>query len=483
MAVAAPEIQARYPEVNTSAEVYARSLSSIRRLGQAALYVSIGPEQQSALTELVFDDFATAVTEMLRTDEEYKKHLDVNNRREHQIVDDKVRAGDGRTMVEILEETARFSSKLATSSEAYQGQSERDKCDVEIAKRADELEPGQTLWGISFVPAKDLKKYPELYDKELGYKEGLIYIQTYSKVDNMTLVAGSYSVDVSEDTDDSQVLRGILAKHGMAIPEDISDNAWPDHGQVVDASAEEADTQAREIRQEFYNAVGRQQEAYSITEYVKNQRGVVRQIFDTYYPALSEAVYSGNNNEALRSFAGSLLGEDIDLKPQYRRQLIKIANSPAFDDESGRDMDSIIRYAAAEELRKGLKGSKGEVINAHVFVPPGRIMMPVQIRNPFEFSLMMARNVKIGIEARRSYGGCPGNIELGNNEDSMLAKLLGLEEPSLQEAYAGLGKESVQKCVKCPLCKREGVDAHITYTKTEKTITCSKCKQSKTYKN
>ncbi len=482
MAVAAPEIQARYPEVNTSAEVYARSLSSIRRMGQFTLDASVEPEQRQAVTDLVYDDFATAVTEMLRTDEEYKRHLDVSNRREHQIVDGKVRAGDGRAMVEILEESARFSNKLAASDEAYQGQSERDKCDVEIAKRADELEPGQTLWGISFVPAKDLKEYPEIYEKKFGYKEGLIYIQTYSKVDDMTLVAGSYSVDISDDSDDALVLKGILAKHGMAIPEDISDNAWLDHAQTLEASEEEADTLAREIRQEFYSAVGRQQEVHSITDYVESRREVVRQIFDTYYPALSEAVYSGNNNEALRSFARSLLEEDIDLQPQYKRQLIKIANSVLFDDESGRDMDSIIRYAAAEELRKGLKGSRGEVINAHVFVPLGRIMMPVQIRNPLELSLMMARNVKIGIEAKRSYGGCPGNIELGNNEDNMLAKLLGLEESNPQEAYAGLGKESVLKCVKCPLCKREGVDAHITYTKTEKTIKCTKCKQSKTYK-
>ncbi|MEK7602933.1 MAG: hypothetical protein AAB459_01645, partial [Patescibacteria group bacterium] len=43
-------------------------------------------------------------------------------------------------------------------------------------------------------------------------------------------------------------------------------------------------------------------------------------------------------------------------------------------------------------------------------------------------------------------------------------------------------RTEVMKCVHCPLCKRSGVDATIKYASDHKTITCSKCKQSKSYK-
>lgn len=52
-----------------------------------------------------------------------------------------------------------------------------------------------------------------------------------------------------------------------------------------------------------------------------------------------------------------------------------------------------------------------------------------------------------------------------------------------KEAYAGSEKDSIMKCVKCPLCKRDGVDAHIKiqHANRKKVITCSSCKKSKEY--
>lgn len=47
---------------------------------------------------------------------------------------------------------------------------------------------------------------------------------------------------------------------------------------------------------------------------------------------------------------------------------------------------------------------------------------------------------------------------------------------------SGSAKTEVMKCVRCPLCNRQGVDATIAYKHGEKTITCSKCNRSKKYK-
>ncbi|MEJ0072862.1 MAG: hypothetical protein WDN27_02110 [Candidatus Saccharibacteria bacterium] len=68
------------------------------------------------------------------------------------------------------------------------------------------------------------------------------------------------------------------------------------------------------------------------------------------------------------------------------------------------------------------------------------------------------------------------------------------DEPSLADQLNEAGYDTkagkpeqtsgtkVLKCVHCPLCNRDGVDATIKYKEDEKTITCSKCKGSKTYK-
>lgn len=50
-----------------------------------------------------------------------------------------------------------------------------------------------------------------------------------------------------------------------------------------------------------------------------------------------------------------------------------------------------------------------------------------------------------------------------------------------EETKADPGKEKKLKCVTCPLCERQGVDATITYEVGKKTIKCSKCNRSKTY--
>ena len=69
--------------------------------------------------------------------------------------------------------------------------------------------------------------------------------------------------------------------------------------------------------------------------------------------------------------------------------------------------------------------------------------------------------------------GCGGSI---TGEDA----LLGADGEQVFEAVFG-GKNEILKCVTCPLCKRTGVDAHISHGTKEKTITCSKCRQSKVY--
>ena len=77
--------------------------------------------------------------------------------------------------------------------------------------------------------------------------------------------------------------------------------------------------------------------------------------------------------------------------------------------------------------------------------------------------------------------GCGGTVSVLQGEKDILEAS---QDDVLSAIFGGKGgKTEVMKCVTCPLCKRQGVDANIVYSGKEKTITCSKCKQSKTYKN
>jgi hypothetical protein len=77
-----------------------------------------------------------------------------------------------------------------------------------------------------------------------------------------------------------------------------------------------------------------------------------------------------------------------------------------------------------------------------------------------------------------SGGGCSGELGglFGGSSKGVDSALQGSEK------HEG-SKTEVMRCVTCPLCGKEGVDATIKITSKQKTITCSKCKGSKTYKN
>jgi len=86
-------------------------------------------------------------------------------------------------------------------------------------------------------------------------------------------------------------------------------------------------------------------------------------------------------------------------------------------------------------------------------------------------------------------GGCPGDVsaDLVTKGDKKRNGAVS-EKDNDKNAAKRPGKEKatnekILRCVTCPLCKREGVDARIQYFSKKKRITCSKCKNYKEYKN
>jgi hypothetical protein len=450
---AAAEILATGYDRDLTHEEYAHSLSTIRRLGNVAIEASADAEQKAALEWLALSDFTTAVTEMLKTDEEFRQLLDVDNTSTHRIEDGTARAADGTPMVTLVGGGLKSSRKAAQLRPELHGQVVRDEMDVENARHVDELQPGMTRIVVSMDPKEDLKNYEQAYRK-LGYREGLAYIQYYCRVDDRTLISGSYSVDRSDLT----VWRELYADLGVIIPDDESPNGWIQHALEIEATASQAAALAASIRNDYYKRIGASEPRSSISDYVKSNNRLVKQYFYNYYPALASALNSGNNNELLQSFARALLQTNTKyLKPEVIRGLMRIGNLRSFDNESGKLVDSVLRYAVVEELRKGLKRPKNPMPQAEIAaarISPVVLQTPLNyMMNPAEMHYRLAGNVESGARAQRSYGGCAGQIELGVPDNGGSIE----NNANPQEAYGGRANAySSQEDSESKACEYQG---------------------------
>ncbi len=442
-----PALLEFYPvEASVREAEYAHSTSTIHYLGEAAVR---GLSSYERHRDLAYDDFRTAVVEMINSDEEFGKHLDVENGGVHAVVDGRARSHTGRPMVEVIRKGAIASRKLALQDPVYESQAVRDECDVPVAEWADTLQVGETLVGVSMAPLGDLQQYPAAY-KQLGYAE-LLYIQAFVRTED-AIRTFSFSADASRP----DAWRQVLARHGMVIPEDESDNTWLRHAMVTELSEAETPAFLQTLRGEYYQSIGQTGKRLSATEYANQHDELLQTIFDTYYVPMAEANYLGQNNQTMRDFAGALLDRDIkQLEPSIRRQLIRINNAQRFDDESTKTMDKLIRYAAAEQLRKGIShfvssNHQSPRLRQYENLPSS---MASPVIDPLRLHQMLAGNVQAGAVAGREYLGCAGNVNLTGNSSDSNGENAGRNP---QEAYGGRsGEESEaggKRYMSCPYC-------------------------------
>jgi ribosomal protein L37AE/L43A len=445
MAVAAEALTETAPPIQ---EEYARSLSCIRRMGALAMEASTDFETAGPTEAIAFDNYTSALREMLKTDGEFRDRLDIDDRREHAVSGGMVRDKEGVPMAEVVAKGREISEAAAIWQPELRAQAIRDAGDELIAKRADELKPGESLFTLSMEPKDELRDHRKTY-RDLGYRENLSYLQWYSRVDENTLVAGSFSVDMSDET----AWREMFADLNVAVPEGESPNTWIQHTLTREMTAEQAEQFVQDIRHEYYQRRGVMEERQSVGEYVQANGAVVQGYFDAYYPALAKAVYSGENNRTLQDLAGSILKTDVkNLKPEIRQQLLQVSNGRKFDDELGKTMDSVIRYAVVEELRAGM----AEFVSGRQ--PAGQEIYDLVVAERNEnipdmsveaLHLRLANNVEAGVQARRSYGGC-SNVELSDEDGDVDAN------GNPQEAYGGSSsrerrssKKARINCIKC----------------------------------
>jgi len=461
MAVAAEALETPpvYQEPHVPQEKYAHSLYTLRQWGGSLLLeneVQLGGDQ--GFRELSFGDYVSALREMVRTDSELSERLDIDDKRGHRIIDGQACDANGTPMASVIANGRAAAEAEASLHPEFQAQAIRDAGDEIVAQKADALKPGQAFFTLSMEPKEELINHRETYRGLLGYRDGLSYLQYYAKVDEDTMIAGSYSVDMSDET----AWRQLFADMGAEVPPDADPNTFIRHGFERKATPAEAERLVEDIRGDYYERRGATQQRYSVSEYLEKHDDVVRTFFDTYYSALAKAVCSGKNNEIMQNFAQTTLGARIEkLKPEIQQNLARVADGEAFNDEMAKTMDSILRYAVVEELRKGLKSYVGLEQPDDNLVWRGPLNQNQTVQDAdvlYRMNNLLANNVSSGVSAGRSYGGCPGQIELSALDDETIT---GRKDP--QSAYGGYNsggglsnrekwKTSKDKCVvtTCP---------------------------------
>ena len=423
---------------------YAHSHAALEALGA----VAVGQEVQLGASEVdrAYADFAAGVREMLRTDKEFGAVLDIDDKRQHEVIDGQA-CDHGTPMVDIVRNGQRTAASTVRFRPEFGAQLVRDQADVTTAETADSLAPGESWIALSIEPKDELQEHPEIYKDYLGYKEGLAYLQWYSKADEDTMIAGSCSVDLSDEA----TWRELLAEEGVDIPPDESINTWILHGIKREMTPDQTEQYVLDLRNRYYQKRGYIGERYSVSEYVNAHGDVVEKIFMSYYPSLAHAAQNSTNNEVMQGLAGSMLQADLSkMKAGAKQQLIRVANAKRFDGEMVDTMDAIIRYVVVEELRKGLSAAVNkESAQAQAFLRrKGQILQaPVGVLNQH-----LAHNLQAGLQAGRSYGGCAGQVQLSEEMQNYLAGGNPQEAYGGQNAESRVGKVTKGKCViaSCP---------------------------------
>ncbi len=462
------EVLAVQPNIH---EQHAASLSTIHRLGRLGL----AGEAVQGVEVLAYADFVARVAEMIKTDEEFGKHLDITRPAYFAYSNGHTRAADGTPMVDVVQkgyDAAQNSDDVRLKTT----QAERDKGDVWVAEQVDTLNIGEAILVVSFEPKKELAGSDRKFWHDRGYRDGVAYEQVYCRVSESEVMAVTLSVDHS----DISKWREVFSEKDVVIAHDVGPNQFIRHAYCFQADAEMALETALAIREAFYKKRGVSHERLSVDAYMaeEQQQTFLRTTFDAYYLAIGRALVTKTNQPVLQKFAQDVLRSIPvhKLSVEARRQLMRITNSSKFDDDMGRVLDQVIPYAAKEHLRRGLEQAIYDFSLANVTVKFEKSTQNIAnstrliYRNEAAAAHAQAQSVQgmilsglsRGVQAGRGGGGCSGVTLVLQNIEGDLVDIL-----NPQSIFGGIGEKNSLSSVQN--MKLEG-DEHGPYK-----FRCHKC--------
>jgi hypothetical protein len=445
-------------------EEYGGSLRVKRALGWLALQGQLTtPEGRNAYIA-EYDDWRSALGEMLKSAEDLRLLVEVNREKVHQVKDGRVLASDNRTYMDNLVEAGAASSRNAAEAAVGNGdnltarvmdmQARRDDSDVWNVHRVNDIVSGRIVQNgqrinrrtvVSMYPEESMNTDGDKPWNDLKYVRGLAYIQDYH-FDGKQLNASTYSVSFA----DKEKLRTYLNGIGFAIPKDAHTSEWVRYGRE-DSIDLGVSSLPEQVRKGYYESIGKGGPRYSTETLMDSKEALMKQAFEDLNIPLSESIANGKKHTIIHQFAQQMLAHGNLFSAEVTRGLMRICSRNNFDDTDGRIIDELIRYSVAEDLR-------GHALNiAHTGkseVKLNAVVLGSILPSPQAFIQQMGLKVAEGARAGHSYGGCPGKqLRVGRGEDVDSA-----EVGDYQEAFGGKdsnGDDEAQnipaniRCLKC----------------------------------
>ena len=438
-------LQLPVEEPGVPAERYAHSLGNIRAVGASIVAQEIDFAESDPYFEQAWTDFISGVREMLRSDPEFTGALDIDDRQSYGYAGGKTRGQDGRSVEDMIGTAERMSTAMALVDGRYSFQAERDTGDQLTIERVDKLRVGQSYIVQSMPPQDGLAKHREIYRNQFGYKEGLMFFQCYTRVDENTVEASYMSVDFC----DLEVWREVLDECGWSVPDGTSADQWIRYGFEAAMDADEAQQFARQLRNKYYQRLGLTGERFSVSEFVGSNEDILRSYFSVYYRGMSEATHTKQNNDVIRGFARNMLQADLSvMESEIRSHMMYLANGEKFADEHAITLDAVIRYAATIEMRKQLPKFMSGTTKIDELTAIAEAT-PVEVLH-----LRLVQNVVFGIENNLEFLGCSGIVTLSERQTQEAGGFVGDRQKSFggrASQSEGVGEITIGEC-QVPSC-------------------------------
>lgn len=412
-------------------EEYSHSMKLLGEVGRHKANGTLDTPEGRNAEALLRECFDSSVIEMLHTDREFREKLEINRERKHIVHGGKVLAQDGKTwMVELCQNGAESAALEALASPQMEAVAIRCAADARNAVLVEQMPIGSVRMAVSMYPKEAMAQYGTKFYDDLGFREGLAFIQWYYRLDEGTLLAGSYAVDHA----DPDVMRQVLKQFGGKIPEGESTNTWLDHAMQFACSLEEARERVLTIREEYYKRKGLDHVVrFSVDEFMAINKPATDELFATYLE-LSVAHHTKKRNALITELVAGLLQRADNLRDEIVTQLQQINQKQELNRDDTALIEQLIRYATAERLRGGLAllGHTERPAVQVLGIPMGQAFMQ-------HMAATMTHHIQDGVKNNRTYGGCTRSMNLSKEGGDGTGSSTDLDP---LEAYGGRGAEA-----------------------------------------
>jgi len=412
-------------------EEYSHSMNQVDTVGALKAAGKLETREGQIAVAALRECFDSSLIEMLQTDVDSREKLEINREREHIVVGDRIMSFDGQTdMLQLCENGAASAAQEAQTDERMEPVAVRCGADVRNVLRLKDMPIGTVRRGISMYPKESMDRHGKKFYNDLGFREHLGFFQWYYRIDEHTILAASYSVDSC----DPAIMRKVWAKFGGKIPDDAPTDTWLDYAVEETCTLEEARAQIVAMRQDYYKQRGVDHiKRYSVDEFMAINKPAADEMFAAYLE-LALAHHTHKPNELVLSLVDGLLKNPGKLRGEICAQLRDIYNKKVLERADTALIEQLIRYAAAERLREGLK-LIGTVARPTVAVLG---VSPTDQSFIRRMATNMTSNIIEGVKHGRTYGGCTRDIKLSEEAGAMSED----DELNPMEAFSGRGGKS-----------------------------------------